>query len=449
MHGFINNAGGGKDRNAVTLVVAASDSSALSKASADYVCPGTDDLDYITTTVIPVLPVGGGRIVLMEGTYYCDTNAKPLYINGKTGITIEGQGYSTLLKFLTGNESGNIIHINASSYIEIKNLKINGTTTANDGGSDLNQCGILTVASSFCKIHDNIITGCKRHGISHQTSGNDNEWNENTVYSNVRNGMYINAGQDHQINFNDVYTNGYNGIRVNSGYIKIIGNFTEENTQSGMYIDGGNDYIITNNHSHQNTQNGFYLNQLNDSQFQANTAFTNGYRDYAVMGSPTRTTIIGNFSYNSGVDGFLLTGMTYCIVQGNNIYGAVNWGIYVDGGNHNIISGNKIDSCKYDGLILSGSSNNIVNGNLCSRNSQQTDDTYDGIKIDANSDGNNVQTNTVRHGGGAKQHKYGINIANANCDNNLCTNNDLLTSGKTASLNDTGTGTITIAGNRL
>ena len=55
----------------------------------------------------------------------------------------------------------------------------------------------------------------------------------------------------------------------------------------------------------------------------------------------------------------------------------------------------------------------------------------------------------MRHGGGSKQHIYGIEISGAASDDNLVTNNDLKDSGKTASFYDSGTGTITAAGNRL
>jgi len=75
-------------------------------------------------------------------------------------------------------------------------------------------------------------------------------------------------------------------------------------------------------------------------------------------------------------------------------------------------------------------------------NSQTTDNTYDGIFIDADSDYNNVQGNTVRHAGGAKQHRYGIRIDNANCDGNLVIDNDLYLAGRTLDYSNAGTSTI-------
>jgi len=44
---------------------------------------------------------------------------------------------------------------------------------------------------------------------------------------------------------------------------------------------------------------------------------------------------------------------------------------------------------------------------------------------------------------------YGVNVYDATCDGNYVTNNDLYTAGETANLLDSGTGTITAAGNRV
>jgi len=91
---------------------------------------------------------------------------------------------------------------------------------------------------------------------------------------------------------------------------------------------------------------------------------------------------------------------------------------------------------------VSGSNNNNISSNTVEGNSQAADNTYDGIFVYNNSDYNNIQGNTVRHAGGANQHRYGINISAADCDGSLVINNDLYLAGRTADYNDAGTGTI-------
>lgn len=100
-------------------------------------------------------------------------------------------------------------------------------------------------------------------------------------------------------------------------------------------------------------------------------------------------------------------------------------------------------------LTLSGCNDCTVVGNSLVVNTGTGDDvTYDGISIDSDSNRNNVQGNTVRGKLGTKQLRYGIRVNNANCDDNLITNNDLKNAGATANFSDAGTGTVTTAGNR-
>jgi len=67
-----------------TVVVAASDASAKSKAQADYVCDGTDDQVEIQAA-IDSLPSSGGKVVLMEGEYNLASA-----VNGKSRLEIVG-----------------------------------------------------------------------------------------------------------------------------------------------------------------------------------------------------------------------------------------------------------------------------------------------------------------------------------------------------------------------
>jgi len=85
---------------------------------------------------------------------------------------------------------------------------------------------------------------------------------------------------------------------------------------------------------------------------------------------------------------------------------------------------------------------NTISVNTVVGNSQDNDNTYDGIFVDGNCDYNNIQGNTVRRGTGGNQQRYGIRINSADCDNNLVINNDLYWAGTTADNSDAGSGTI-------
>lgn len=76
-----------------TLVIAASDSSAKSKALADYICDGVAD-DVEIQAALDALPSTGGKIQLCEGSFYFSTVVSRAIDN----VLFEGMGASTYLK---------------------------------------------------------------------------------------------------------------------------------------------------------------------------------------------------------------------------------------------------------------------------------------------------------------------------------------------------------------
>ena len=106
-----------------THVVAASNSSAKSKAAADYVCDGTSDQTEINSA-ISALPSTGGKVLLLEGTY----NISGSITLNKANVTLEGMGRSTIIRRSTSS-SITIMSITASNVI-IQNLKVDGNKSS-------------------------------------------------------------------------------------------------------------------------------------------------------------------------------------------------------------------------------------------------------------------------------------------------------------------------------
>ncbi|MBI2589390.1 hypothetical protein HYW35_04295 [Candidatus Saccharibacteria bacterium] len=135
---------------AVSIVIAASDSSLLSKQRADYVVDGTADEEQIIAAMNQLAPVGGGSISLLEGTYNIDSEIQtaPSVKHWPNGITIRGQGERTILhNRMNGGTSNDRYVINVwgnttdpVSYVGVFDLKIIGDeyTTNN-----MSQHGIL------------------------------------------------------------------------------------------------------------------------------------------------------------------------------------------------------------------------------------------------------------------------------------------------------------------
>jgi hypothetical protein len=81
-----------------TLVVAASNSTAASQATADYVCNGTNDATKIQDAIHAITDASSptvtlGRVILTEGFYYL---SQPIYLD-QNDVTLEGQGQGTSL----------------------------------------------------------------------------------------------------------------------------------------------------------------------------------------------------------------------------------------------------------------------------------------------------------------------------------------------------------------
>ena len=122
-----------------TTIVAASDSSAADKASANYVCDGVNDHVKIQAA-LNALPSSGGVVLLTSGTYSCAGIIAP-----KAGSTLKGEGESeTYLKF---TRDGRI-------NVDREHVTLDGFHVQGSGySSGVKWLGVVTVRASHAKIH--------------------------------------------------------------------------------------------------------------------------------------------------------------------------------------------------------------------------------------------------------------------------------------------------------
>lgn len=180
-------------------------------------------------------------------------------------------------------------------------------------------------------------------------------------------------------------------------------NFDENNAQGLIVSNTGGRHKIYNNEMKSNfTGNGMSLDRIDNSEVYNNKLEANGARGALVDDST-------NVHYHD---------------------------------NHSRANQN-------DGHVF-GINNSDILSNTSHTDGQATDDTYTGIFITGSSaDDNNVQCNKVRHGGGATQLRYGLQISPGTASANFVSNNDLKNAGRTANLFDDGGGTVTTPGNRI
>jgi hypothetical protein len=154
-------AAGGAYRRPATIVVAASDSK--DTTNADFVCPATDALDCITTTVIPALPAGGGGILFLEGNYPMTTSNKGIVID-RNNVTLEGMGQSTIFKFPANTVTGTLITCNYANCA-FDNFQLKGVATGSAA-----QIGISS-GSALCVLSRLDINGFGPDGSSQGITG--------------------------------------------------------------------------------------------------------------------------------------------------------------------------------------------------------------------------------------------------------------------------------------
>jgi parallel beta-helix repeat protein len=207
--------------------------------------------------------------------------------------------------------------------------------------------------------------------------------------------------------------------------VDVINNYSYDNGDQGIVYRNASNGKVNGNTSYSNDKNGLSVYYVQDVEVNNNVSYGNTQSGIIIQrpaGTKTteRVTVNGNLSHSN----------TY-------------YGIYFAG-----TAGNTIDNCTVqnnisranglDGIIANYTTNLKVAGNTIYGNSQTTDNTYNGIRF-TNSANPMVDSNTIRHGGGAAQHQYGILIQSTT--DGVVRNNDCYLSGRTANISDAGTRT--------
>jgi hypothetical protein len=132
---------------AATVVVAASNS--LNPGKADVVCSGTADQGCINSA-IALLPAGGGRVLLQEGTY---TITAPIVPND--GAWISGSGKGTIIT-LPGGSAGGFNIISGLGVGHRNNITVSDMTI--DANAAPNVLGVYAAAGSGLRVFNSWIT---------------------------------------------------------------------------------------------------------------------------------------------------------------------------------------------------------------------------------------------------------------------------------------------------
>jgi parallel beta-helix repeat protein len=352
-----------------TLVVAASNSSPRSRAQADFVATGVNDQVTIQAA-IDALPAGGGKVLLLEGTYIIHPlNPVPAIIGhpstyginvSRSNISVVGQGLGTILRMVGGvNASAGVITSfsptgNTLSNIHFSKFKVdlNGTAQAATG---------LTVS-----------------------------------YFGVRFFRVRNSSISEILVVNNVY--GENITIGQSSECIIINNMVRHSGGDGIGIGESTNCLIANNVINLTNPHGWILSEGIDLAHSAN-----------------EITVTGNVLLNTGSGIAMREASHNNLIEGNRILNAFGKGIIIlDGSNRNSIKNNVIRSSTMEGIFVGSSHFSSITGNVVSESRSH------GIYI-IESNNNIVSSNTFIAN---TQGGHGVmDLDGAATHNNLITNN--------------------------
>jgi len=356
------------------------------------ICDGDNDQVQINAA-LNALPATGGKVVLLDGTY---TIADPITFP-KSKVTLEGQGRSTFIDGdgLATNEHG--IVISGRTDCVVRNLAIQ----TEDGGGKTCHCIFIEDGS------DNFLI----EGVTVVNSDSDGIRIEGTnINDGLIQGLHIEDTDNSGIKVTMDGGNYMNRLRVESSYLLSDIGF-------GIDLEDVENAIISNNIIKDWEDGGIFLSLCNYALIEGNQVIGSlaGPGIYAVN---CEELLIVNNEVTGNATGIQVGVSDYAITEDNFVQGNLEHGIYYQTSHHGVIQGNEV-----------------------LENSQEFDDSYDGIFL-YSADYNFITGNIIRRGALANKHQYGINISNPGCEYNRIIDNDLYDSGSTGKVNDAGTGTI-------
>lgn len=337
----------------------------VGSANADYITDGTADDVQINAATAAASAAGGGTVHVKEGTYNIEAS-----VTVPDNVTLQGDGFSTIIKYTTGSTFNGIIknsdQTNGNTGGIIRNLKIDGNS-ANAAGTDPRDA-ILLAGTSTTKftienvfVYDVVDSGIVFSGIGVK----DCIVRGNYIDTAGDIGIYISNSGENVITGNIVLNTNSYGIRV----IRTVAGGTQKN-------------IVANNRVYNCGQHASF----NVSGIMVDTA--------------DLTSVTGNYVTASGNNGIEINGCAYITCTGNSCYLNDKFGIYV-----------------VDGL------RSTVTGNTCHANSQVSSGTYSGIGLHNAADITVTGNRSGDAGSGTRQ-KYGIEETGTS-DNNLISSNML------------------------
>lgn len=415
-----------------TVLIAASNATSYSQQKADFVCSGADDHVMIQLLIDQIQQDGfeGGTVWLTEGTYFCTSEIELGSINLR-GIGGMNDDSGPFLDFVVTD--GSIRAIEMSSGSSLQNLHIRWETE---------DTTLTTIVSS----------GSGPSYIDHVTFeafGASEPWASTGTVIN------LGAGNEHWVTNVLMECECPLGIVTNGGNSKFIDNVTIKfASEYGIKHSSGSEFHVSNVYLENCgtlddlTTGGIFcfggellaLNNIQMSGQQGIGLFVS--TGYSIVGTGLHIELSGEIAYGVGVSNMPAT--TSLTISGLTVLQGSKQISIEDSLGLVSINGFVLRATREDGIVITDSSKiRIADGQIGSV-SVVDDDAHDAIRIEGDSNRNYISGVMIRPKATANQWRYGINIADATCDENILRDIvlDDAANYATGDINDAGTGSI-------
>lgn len=388
-------------------------------SACDYTTDGADDEVQINQAITYAASVGRS-VYIRGGLYYVNpifTQGGSIQCASNTNIYMDAS--TTILAQPNNSNPTAIIHCQ-----DVENVHIDGgvlvgdryTHTGNTGSSFQQGFGVelesvTNITVSNMKVKDMFGDGFYVSGVGSTVTSSKKVYLHNVVVTNSRRNGLSSIDWQYGAITDSIFEHS-NGVAPEDG----IDFESNNSTQSTQYI--ALDNVIFKN----NNQEGFAIQ-------------VNGYNNL----------ITNSVSINNGLDGFYITQGNNNTIQNSAAQYNTGNGIVLSGASTTVIAGNTLSYNGRDGISLTASSSyNNIDHNIIQFNNQ-TSSTYNNITVQVSSSYNMFSNNIVKSVASTTNQPntiYGLRLKDSSVIGNILFNNDLVTSGLTKDLEDSGTSTI-------
>ncbi|MGC9445321.1 MAG: NosD domain-containing protein, partial [Candidatus Methanospirareceae archaeon] len=452
------------------FVVAADDATDEQKDQADYICDAVQD-EVELQAALDAVPATGGTVILL-GAQFNITN--PGSGNGLTVPKNNTTLWSPTFAAISGEVvfGKRVINIDAD-YARLANLKVEQTGTVWDEVGDaigfaanvvnpvLDGLYLVTTSGYYAVIGDaGAVDALINNCYCERDIQSDDSTCENWRVLNCKVDNWVTFTGGKSVVMNSVvpkigiwgdycWIQGNKGSRlsIEGNYNYAIGNVLLDSAPyEAMYLQGNYNYAIgnyTKTGVAYGYGSGIEVRYGDQCTLIGNTCVDGNYG--ILIGSGVdNTRVIGNYCSGHETANIMVGGSTgplHTVLIGNYAVSSDHYGIVIqDSAHYTLLTGNTAYNNVDPGIWLENAQHCVIKGNRV-YNNQVAAHGEGGITLYGNVNYCILEGNKCFDTQGTKTQKYGIDVLNANCNDNVILGNDVR-SNLTAGIHDAGTGTI-------